>query len=99
MGFAENLMPNKDLNKILHPIEQAVNIYFKEKVSSNINIELGESDDNILDGVSKFAELGALSTLYPYNPIKGLNEFLNRTLVDQIYNLSIKHTKLCKNIM
>lgn len=87
-------MPNKNLDQILHSIEQAVNIYGKEKVSSNMIIGLSESDDDILDGVNKLAEIGALSTLYPYDPIEGLNEQFKRPKADRIYNLAIEHKKI-----
>lgn len=92
--LAQRLMPNKNLNKILHSIEQAVNIFGKEKVSSNILIGLGESDDDILDGVNRLAEMGALSTLYPYDPIEGLNESFSRPSADRIYHLAIEHKKI-----
>lgn len=92
--LAQYLMPNKDLDKILHSIDQAVNIYGKEKVSSNIIIGLGESDDDILDGVSRLAEIGAISTLYPYDPIEGLNMQFKRPSADRIYNLAMEHKKI-----
>lgn len=92
--LAQHLMPNKDLNKILHSIEQAVNIFGKEKVSSNILIGLGESDDDILKGVNRLAEIGALSTLYPYDPIDGLNESFSRPSANRIYYLAIEHKKI-----
>lgn len=94
IGLAQHLMPNKDLNKILYSIEQAVNIYGKGKVSSNIIIGLGESDKDILNGVNRLAEMGALSTLYPYDPIDGLNVPFRRPLADRIYNLAIEHKKI-----
>lgn len=94
MKLAQYLMPNKDLNKILYSIEQAVNIFGKEKVSSNIIIGLGESDDDILDGVNKLAEMGALSTLYPYDSIGLINENFQRPSAERIYNLAIEHKKI-----
>lgn len=94
MRLAQYLMPNKNLDKILHSIEHAVTIFGKEKVSSNIIIGLGESDDDILDGVNRLAEIGALSTLYPYDPIEGLNKQFKRPLSDRIYNLAVEHKKI-----
>ncbi len=94
MELAQRIMPNKDLSEILHSIEQAVNIYGKEKVSSNIIIRLGESDNDILDGVNRLAKIGALSTLYPYGPINGLNEQFRRPLANRVYNLAIEHKKI-----
>lgn len=92
--IAQRLMPNKDLNKILYSIEQAVIVFGKEKVSSNIIIGLGESDDDILNGVCKLAEIGALSTLYPYDSI-GLSDYnFQRPSAERIYNLAIEHKKI-----
>lgn len=94
MILAQQLMPNKDVNEILHSIEDAVNIFGKEKVSSNIIIGLGESDDDILDGVNKLAEIGALSTLYPYDSIEGLHGQFKRPLAKQIYYLATEQKKI-----
>lgn len=92
--LAQRLMPNKELNKILQSIEDAVNIYGKEKVSSNIIIGLGESDDDILDGVSKLSEMGALSTLYPYDPIECLNMQFRRPSFERIYKLALEQKRI-----
>ena len=97
MRLAQQLMPNKDLKEILRSIEHAVDTYGKEKVSSNIIIGLGESDDDILDGVNRLAEMGALSTLYPYDPIEGLNMQFKRPSADRIYNLAIEHKRILQN--
>ncbi len=94
--LANYLMPNKNLNEILYSIEQAVTIFGREKVSSNIIIGLGESDEDILDGVKRLAEMGALSTLYPYDSIGVLNECFKRPSDDRIYNLAIEHKKILK---
>lgn len=94
MKLAKYLMPRKDLNKILYSIEQAVNIFGKEKVSSNIIVGLGESDEDILNGVDKLAEIGALSTLYPYDSIGLMNENFKRPSAERIYNLATEHKKI-----
>lgn len=94
MTLAHYLIPNKDVNKILCSIEDAVNIFGKEKVSSNIIIGLGESDDDILDGVNKLAEIGALSTLYPYDMIENLHVQFKRPLANRIYYLATEHKKI-----
>lgn len=94
LRLANRLMPNKDVNKILCSIEDAVNIYGKERVSSNIIIGLGESDDDILEGVKKLADLGALSTLYPYDPIDGLHGQFKRPSADRIFYLATEHKRI-----
>lgn len=92
--IAQYLMPNKDLNKILYSIEQAVIIFGKEKVSSNIIVGLGESDDDILKGVSRLAEMGVLATLYPYDSIGLANYNFQRPSAKRIYDLAIEHKKI-----
>lgn len=93
-GIAQYLMPNKDLNKILHSIEQAVIVFGKEKVSSNIIIGLGESDNDILNGVYRLAEIGALPTLYPYDSLSLSDYNFQRPSAERIYNLGIEHKKI-----
>lgn len=95
-GIAQCIMPNKNLNEILYSIEQAVTVFGKEKVSSNIIIGLGESDDDILNGVCRLAEIGALSTLYPYDSIGLSNYNFQRPSAKRIYNLAIEHKKILK---
>lgn len=92
--IARNLMPKKNLNDILYSIEQAVFVFGKEKVSSNIIIGLGESDDDIINGVYRLAEIGALPTLYPYDSIDMINYNFQRPSAKRIYNLAIEHKKI-----
>lgn len=92
--LANSLMPQKDINKILQSIEDAVEVFGKEKVSSNIIIGLGETDDDILQGVNVLSEIGALSTLYPYDPIGSPNEKFKRPSAERIFNLAVEHKKI-----
>lgn len=94
--LAHYFMPKKDLNEILHSIEMAVDIFGKGKVSSNIIIGLGESDDDVINGVNKLAEIGSLSTLYPYDPTNIPNKNFKRPSAERIYKLAIEHKKLLK---
>lgn len=93
-SLAKTIMPKKDLNKILHSIEMAVDIYGKEKVSSNIIVGLGESDDNILKGINHLAEMGAIATLYPYDSIGKFDHIFKRPSAERIYNLAVEHKKI-----
>lgn len=93
-SLAKRIMPKKDLNKILHSIEMAVDIYGKEKVSSNIIVGLDESDDDVLKGVNRLAEIGALATLYPYDSIDKFDNLFKRPSAERIYNLAIEHKKI-----
>lgn len=92
--IARKLMPNKNLNEILYSIEQAVSVFGKEKVSSNIIIGLGESDEDIINGVRTLAEIGALPTLYPYDPTDVSNYNFERPSTKRIYNLAVEHKKI-----
>lgn len=94
--LANSLMPKKNIHKILQSIEDAVEIFGKEKVSSNIIIGLGETDDDILQGVNVLSEIGALSTLYPYDPIGLSNERFKRPSAERIFNLAIEHKRIFK---
>lgn len=94
INLAKYLMPNKDINEILHALELAVNIFGKEKVSSNIIVGLGEDDNDILDGVNILAEMGVLSTIYPYDSLELPDENFKRPSADRIYNLAIEHKKI-----
>lgn len=95
--IAKNIMPKKDLNRILHSIEMAVDIFGKEKVSSNIIVGLGESDDDVLKGVNHLAEIGALATLYPYDSIGKFDNKFKRPSAERLYNLAIEQKKIfCK---
>lgn len=95
--LAKYLMPHKDINEILHSLELAVHIFGKEKVSSNIIIGLGETDNDILDGINRLAEMGILSTLYPYDPLGLPDEIFKRPSANRIYNLAIEHKKILEN--
>lgn len=92
--LAKSLMPNKEISKILHSIEMAVDIYGKEKVSSNIIIGLGESDNDILRGVQRLSKTGALTTLYPFDPISRFDNKFKRPSAERIYNLAVEHNNI-----
>ena len=56
---------------ILEALDHAVEVFGKGKVTTNLLVGLGESDQNLLDGVRYFAERGIAATLRPLriNPI------------------------------
>jgi len=62
-----------DQDWILEALEHSVEIFGRGKVSSNIIVGMGESDENVLDGVERLAKMGVVATLRPLR----LNE-LNR---------------------
>lgn len=109
--LAKKIMPNKDIDEILKSIEYAVKIFGREKVSSNIIIGLEKDDEekddekkknHILQGVEVLSEMGALSTLYPYDYIGPLinptieppDEKFKRPSAERIFYLAKKHKEI-----
>lgn len=68
-GLATQLMPNKRIDDILLSIEYACQVFGRGKVSSNMIIGIGESDDDVIRGIEELAKIGAIATLYPYDPV------------------------------
>jgi len=52
-----------DLDHILHAVNHAGEVFGRNKVCSNIIFGLGESDENVLEGVAVLANMGAVATL------------------------------------
>jgi biotin synthase-related radical SAM superfamily protein len=65
--FARNC-PGLSLEYVLKSLEKAVKIFGKNKVSSNFILGLGESDECVLEGVKKLAEMGVIPILRPISP-------------------------------
>lgn len=94
--IADDLMPNKRIDEILHSIKMAVEVFGKGKVSSNMIVGIGESDKDLLNGVRKLAEIGAVSTLYPYDPLGIPGEKFKRPSAERLYSLALKHKEILK---
>lgn len=71
------LMPNKSRDEILKSIHDACEVFGHGKVSSNIILGIGESDSSVIEGVENLASIGAIATLYPYDPVPEREELLN----------------------
>lgn len=67
--LAKRLMPNKHIDDVLLSIEYACAIFGCGKVSSNMIVGIGETDDDIFSGIETLAKMGAVATLYPYDPV------------------------------
>lgn len=59
----EKVCPNRDYDHILHAINHAGEIFGRNCVCSNIIFGLGETDENVLEGVRVLANMGAVATL------------------------------------
>ena len=60
--------PGLSLEYILRSLEKAVKIFGKNRVSSNFILGLGESDECVLTGVVRLAEMGVIPILRPISP-------------------------------
>ena len=65
--FAKNC-PGLSLDYVLRSLEKAVKIFGKNRVSSNFILGLGESDECVLSGVTRLAEIGVIPNLRPISP-------------------------------
>ena len=65
--FARNC-PGLSLEYVLKSLEKAVKIFGKNRVSSNFILGLGESDECVLAGVNRLAEMGVIPILRPISP-------------------------------
>ena len=54
----KKICPNRDRDKTLAALEEAVRIFGRNKVQSNLIIGLGESDDDIVDALKKLSHMG-----------------------------------------
>ncbi|MCX6673260.1 MAG: radical SAM protein [Methanothrix sp.] len=60
--------PGLSLNYILKSLEKAVKIFGKNRVTSNFILGLGESDECVVAGVTRLAEMGVIPNLRPISP-------------------------------
>lgn len=60
--------PGLSLDYVLKSLENAVKIFGKNRVSSNFIIGLGESDECVLSGAARLAEMGVIPNLRPISP-------------------------------
>lgn len=59
----ERVCPKRQYDHILHVINHAGEVFGRNSVCSNIIFGLGETDDNVLEGVKVLANMGAVATL------------------------------------
>ncbi len=56
------------LNYILKSLEKAVQIFGKNRVTSNFILGLGENDECVVAGVTRLAEMDVIPNLRPISP-------------------------------
>ena len=59
----EKVCGGQDLDHIFSSLEHAVNVFGRGKVTSNIIIGMGETDENVLAGLETLANMGVVPTL------------------------------------
>jgi len=87
--------PDLDLDHILTELKHAVPLYGKNRVSSNMIIGLGESDETVISGVEKLASIGVLPILRaisinPGYPLEGAS----RPSAERLYHLAQSSKKI-----
>ena len=65
---------------ILEALDHAVEVFGRGKVTTNLLVGLGESDENLLDGIRYFAERGIVATLRPLR----INNFNREPLTEAL---------------
>jgi biotin synthase-related radical SAM superfamily protein len=65
---------------ILEALDHAVEVFGEGKVTTNLLVGLGESDENLLDGIRYFAERGIVATLRPLR----INNFNREPLTEAL---------------
>lgn len=98
----EKICPELDYDRILDILGYAVKIFGRGKVTTNILIGLGESDENVLSGVEYFAGLGVVPVIrvlrindYNYNRIiKALGHDIEKVSPERMINLALKQREI-----
>lgn len=95
--ISQKLMPNKSLEEIYHSLTIACKVFGHGKVSSNIVLGLGESDQDVIYAIRRLAEMGAVATLYPFDPFDNsglIASGFSRPSAERIYKLAVAHKEI-----
>lgn len=98
LELSKKLMPNKPMEEIFRCIEMACTVFGRGKVSSNIVLGLGEEDDSVIQCIKRLAEVGAIATLYPFDPFESeicaTTSNFQRPDAERIYRLAVAHKEI-----
>lgn len=92
--LAQQLMPNKPLEEIYASVEKACKVFGKGKVSSNIMLGIGENDQDVIAAIRRLAEMGAIATLYAFDPFDSNADYtsqFSRPSAERLYELALAH--------
>jgi biotin synthase-related radical SAM superfamily protein len=89
-GIFEKYCPRLSLPFVLKSLEKAVEIFGKNRVSSNFIIGLGESDECVLSGVAQLAEIGVIPNLRPISlhPLRADEVKVQRPSAERLLKLA-----------
>ncbi len=82
--------PGLSLSFVLKSLEKSVELFGKNRVSSNFIIGLGESDENVLSGVSKLSKIGVIPILRPISPhpLRSRDALVKRPSAERLLRLA-----------
>ncbi len=82
--------PGLSLEYVLSSLKEAVKIFGKNRVSSNFILGLGESDECVLAGVRRLAEIGVIPNLRPISPhpLRAGEVIVTRPSAQRLLNLA-----------
>ncbi|UCE38070.1 MAG: radical SAM protein [Thermoplasmata archaeon] len=101
----DKLCPELDYDHILKMLEHAVKVFGRGKVTTNIIIGLGESDENVLEGLEHFAEMGVVAVIRvlrinDYNHariVKALGHEIQNVLPQRMIRLAQEQKRILEN--
>lgn len=100
----EKICPNRDFDTILHVVNHACGVFGRNRVASNIIYGLGETDENVIEGVKVLANMGAVATLRALRRNEYNIDELERTLgtlapvsADRMLALAKEEKKVLRN--
>jgi len=88
--------PGLSLDNVLKSLEKAARIFGRNRVSSNFILGLGESDECVLSGVTRLAEMGVIPNLRPISshPLRAGEVTVNRPSAERLLKLAISTKKI-----
>lgn len=101
-NLARVLTPHKKPGKVLESVAEAVNLFGRGKVSSNMILGIGEEDEDVIRGIEHLAQLGAVATLYPFDFVPERDSILQlltagkvkRPPAERLLHLAYHHKEL-----
>ncbi len=88
--------PGLSLDYVLKSLEKAVGIFGRNRVTSNFILGLGESDECVLSGVTRLAEMGVIPNLRPISshPLRAGEVTVKRPSAERLLRLASSTKKI-----